>query len=1080
MGKEILKSKMLLIALTSILFVSCGGGGGGGGGGGSSNLPINPGTPSVPSVPEDNFPTITNPLDSRKGDISALKTSLYNDQVSSGVIIPKDTRESNGLVNGVNEGKLEGSGVKVAILDANFQDAVRTSVEDKNGKNIGQFSNGDTYNLIPRRYKSLTDLYTDVEILPEISPYIENSIPRSEKNTDLEHGEEVLEVLKDLRYAPSERVITEIGSFQAGNKIKVILGTIGINYKDKKTNENKIAAIFPTQETYENAMLSFGNQSVKIFNQSFGSNESYEAAKYRTYKNRGESPLYFAKTSSIDTYKPMLPYFKEAVNNKGGLFIWAAGNVKNSAASLEAGLPFFDQSLEKGWISVVGVRTEKKIGQTTRYNVLDDLSYAGKEAAYWTISADSDSIPFLGKVPIIGKPGNIMFFSQVSNGSSYAAPRVTRAAALVYEKYPWMTADQIRQTLFTTTDKTDLYIENPKYMDEVKRRNITDSPDSKYGWGMLNQERALKGPGAFMNVTSNPSASKIFKANVPLGTESYFDNDIYGDGGLQKLGDGILHLTGNNSFKGGSVVTAGTLEIHQIHSSEITIEVNGTLVLHPKAIVGYNTHTWWVPGNVVPIAITDSGIKVKNYGTVRFEGTTAIIGGDYVAYAGSDTQVGFKNSVKVLGKIRIQNGTVTVQSNDYTSQTEKATIMEGKSFEGNIANVETNGMRTANVEIQDGKVVATLSRQNPIEYLGENAEASSKNVAENVEKVFQDLDQKVLSGTAAKEAILMGAIVQNMTTMGFRSATEMMSGEIYASAQALTFSQAQNVNRDLSNRLAGLDNFKNSDKDSGVWFSAIGSGGKLRREGYASADTRVTGGQFGIDTKFEGTTTLGVAINYSYAKANFNRYAGESKSNMVGVSFYGKQELPYGFYTAGRLGLSNISSKVERELLTSTGETLTGKINHHDKLLSAYIEIGKKFGWFTPFIGYSQDYLKRGSFNESEASWGIKADSKNYRATNFLVGARAEYVGDKYKLQAYVTQAINTDKRDLSYEGNFTGSNVRQKFYGVKQAKNTTWIGFGAFRELSPVFGIYGNVDFRVEDRKWADSVISTGLQYRF
>jgi len=64
MRKEILKSKMMLIALASILFVSCGGGGGGGG---SSNLPINPGTPSVPSTPstpEDSFPTVANPLDS--------------------------------------------------------------------------------------------------------------------------------------------------------------------------------------------------------------------------------------------------------------------------------------------------------------------------------------------------------------------------------------------------------------------------------------------------------------------------------------------------------------------------------------------------------------------------------------------------------------------------------------------------------------------------------------------------------------------------------------------------------------------------------------------------------------------------------------------------------------------------------------------------------------------------------------------------------------------------------------------------------------------------------------------------------
>ena len=504
------------------------------------------------------------------------------------------------------------------------------------------------------------------------------------------------------------------------------------------------------------------------------------------------------------------------------------------------------------------------------------------------------------------------------------------------------------------------------------------------------------------------------------------------------------------------------------------------MVLHSKTIIGYKVNSNSV---IDEKEITANNIIAKNLdnkGTVKVTGTTAIIGGDYIAHLGSKTEMDFSSKVRVLGKIYIQGGTITLSSNRYTTLRETATIMEASTIQGNIANVEAQGMRKANVEVKDGKVVATLSRQNPIDYIGENTEASSKNVAENVEKVFKDLDQKVLSGTATKEELAMGATLQKMSTMGFTSATEMMSGEIYASAQALTFSQAQNVNRDLSNRLAGLDNFKNSNKDSEVWFSVLGSGGKLRRDGYASADTRVTGGQFGIDTKFNPTTTLGVAMNYSYAKANFNRYAGESKSNMVGVSFYAKQDLPYGFYTAGRLGLSNISSKVERELLTSTGDTVTGKINHHDKMLSAYVEIGKKIGWFTPFIGYSQDYLRRGSFNESEASWGVKADSKNYRATNFLIGARAEYVGDKYKLQAYVTQAINTDKRDLSYEGRFSGSSVKQKFYGVKQAKNTTWIGFGAFREISPVFGIYGNVDFRVEDKKWADSVISTGLQYRF
>ena len=1067
MRKEILKSKMMLIALASILFVSCGGGGGGGGGGGSSNLPINPSKPTpsrpVETDPAYKFPTTSNPLDSRKGDMSALKTSLYNDQVASGTSIPKDTRETNGFVAGVNEGKLEGSGVKVAILDSNFVDAPRaggSSAEDKRGNAITR-----------RRDRSLTSVYTNVEILNTTVPYTENAIPGTDKATGLEHGEEVLEVVRDLEYAPNNDALTYLPSkTKPKNKINVILGTVGIDYKDKKTNKYKIAAILPTQKTYDDALEKFGSQSVKIFNQSFGSDESYEDSKYKDAKNGKESPLYFSKISSTDTYKPMLPYFKDVVNNKGGLFIWSAGNTENRASSLDAGLPYFDQSLEKGWISVVGVKPEKKSGGIiSTYNVIDGLSHAGSDAAYWSISADDSSMKKITSVNTV--TGTVGY--TIGYGSSYAAPRVTRAAALVYEKYDWMTNDQIRQTLFTTTDETNVTFRKPG-------RRVSSTPDSEYGWGMLNQARALKGPGAFMNVTSNSSASKIFNANVPSGTTSYFDNNIFGDGGLQKLGDGTLHLTGNNSFSGGSKVTAGTLEIHQVHSSPITVGANGTLVLNPKAIVGYDSWAWETIGTIDPQKITDSGLKVKNYGTVRFNGTTAIIGGDYVAYTGSDTQVGFKNSVKVLGKIRIQNGTVTVQSNDYISQTEKATIMQGKSFEGNIANVKTNGMRIANVEVKDGKVVATMSRQNPVEYVGKEALASTKNVAGNVENVFQDLDRKIKEGTATKEELVMGTTIQNMERETFATASEMMSGEIYASAQALTFSQAQNVNRDLSNRLAGLDNFKNSDKDSEVWFSVLGSGGKLKRDGYASADTRVTGGQFGIDTKFEGTTTLGVAMNYSYAKANFNRYAGESKSNMVGVSFYGKQELPYGFYTAGRLGLSNISSKVERELLTSTGETLTGKINHHDKMLSAYVEIGKKFGWFTPFIGYSQDYLRRGSFNESEASWGIKADSRNYRATNFLVGARAEYVADKYKLQAYVTQAINTDKRDLTYEGNFTGSNVKQKFQGVKQAKNTTWVGFGVFREISPVFGVYGNVDFRVEDKKWADSVISTGLQYRF
>ena len=1044
MKKEILKSKMMLIALASILFVSCGGGGGGGGGG-ATNLPVNPGTnPGTPKTIEDTFPTVDTRLD--KSNMSALKTNLYNAQRNSGASIPNDNSA------------VDGSGVKVAILDSNFVDAVRTTAEDKNGSSI-----------TPRRNENLTDIYTDIEIISPSQPYIEDAIPGTPISaTKMEHGEEVLEVIGDLDYAPNNLATTLGSTNRANNKIGLIVGSIGWNYQYVKdgSTETRTGGILATKEIYDTVMAKFGSQSVKIFNQSFGSDKAYDDAEYRAYRGEGNLPLPFEQMNSGDQPNLMLPYFRDAVENKGGLFIWSAGNKANQNASLEAGFPYFDKRLEPGWISVVGVSTKKG----SQYNVLDTLSKAGSEAAYWSISADEDGVL---KITSISPPNG-----SIGSGSSYAAPRVTRAAALVYDKFDWMTANQIRQTLFTTTDKTELS-QDPVTMSEADLRNVTIFPDSTYGWGMLNEKRALKGPGAFMDVTKYGDTS-IFKANLPAGKVSYFDNDIYGNGGLEKLGAGTLHLTGNNSFSGGSTVTAGTLEIHQIHSSPITVGAGGTLVLNPKAIVGYDTSGFSLIGTVNPQEITHSGIKVKNYGNVKFNGNTAIIGGDYVAYNGSNTQVGFKNSVKVLGTIRIENANISVLSNDYITKNVTATIMEGQSVEGNIANVETNGMRTASAEIKDGKIVASLSRQNVVDYVGEDASASTKNVAGNVEKVFEDLDNKIEKGIATEKEVLAARTLQTMATSTFTSATEVMSGEIYASAQALTLSQAQDVNRDLSNRFSRIDNLKNSKDDTEVWFSALGGAGKLRRDGYASADTRIVGGQAGIDKRFSPTTTLGLALNYSYAKANFDKYAGESKSDMVGLSLYGKQDLGNDFYLAGRLGLANVSSKVERELLTATGDRIEGKINHHDKMLSTYLELGKKFNWFTPFVGISQDYLRRGSFDESTATWGIKADKKTYRATNFLVGARAEYVADKYKLHASLSHSINTDKRDLAYEGRFTGSSVAQKYYGVKQAKNTTWIGFGAFREITPAFGVYGNIDFRIESNKGRDSVISTGIQYRF
>lgn len=988
MKKEILKSKMVLIALSSILFVSCGGGGGGGGG--ASNLPVNPGTnPGTPSTST----TITseNPLDSRKSNMTQLKSELNRDRENSSATIPTDT------------GTYNDNSVKVGLLDSDFTD--------------------------PIRQRQLSARYPGIEFIPRVNSDTSNST----------HGVEVLEVLTDTNTARTE----------GKAKFSVIAASIGnggTSSSDKSVKPN-IASYKKVFERFDS------NQKVKVINQSFGGDIPVEESSYSNIRN-----LYF--NSDVE---PFVPYFENKVNNDGALFVWSAGNRRGETStnpgqdmdsvSVEAGLPYLANDLEKGWIAVVGIQaveTEKYVnpsdGKTYtrektngKLNIhragTDRLAYAGDNAKYWAISADDRSVATSTGYGV---------------GSSFATPKVSRAAALVAEKFNWMTADQVRQTLFTTTDDTEI----EKTMTGENRRRIKLSPDNKYGWGMLNQDRALKGPGAFMDVTKYGDTS-TFNANIPAGKTSYFENKIFGTGGLVKSGDGTLHLTNNNSYSGGTVVNAGTLEIHQIHSSKVTVNSGGKVVLNPKALIGYSVSPVSVIGTVDAQNIT-TNTDLSNRGTVEVNGTTAIIGGDYIAYQGSTTR--FNNGAKfnVLGNIKIENATVKLQSDEYvTAQGENKVVMEGKSVDANISNVEVNGMKVASAEVDNNKISVNVSRQNVVDYVGEDASASTKNVAENVEKVFEDLDNKIEKGIATEKEVLAARTLQTMATSTFTSATEVMSGEIYASAQALTLSQAQDVNRDLSNRFSRIDNLKNSKDDTEVWFSALGGAGKLRRDGYASADTRIVGGQAGIDKRFSPTTTLGLALNYSYAKANFDKYAGESKSDMVGLSLYGKQDLGNDFYLAGRLGVANVSSKVERELLTATGDRIEGKINHHDKMLSTYLEFGKKFNWFTPFVGISQDYLRRGSFDESTATWGIKADKKTYRATNFLVGARAEYVADKYKLHASLSHSINTDKRDLAYEGRFVGSSVAQKYYGVKQAKNTTWIGFGAFREISPAFGVY-------------------------
>ena len=721
------------------------------------------------------------------------------------------------------------------------------------------------------------------------------------------------------------------------------------------------------------------------------------------------------------------------VNSYAGnnLYIWPSGDIKeNKNPSLQGGLPYFENSLIKSWINVVALAN--KPGTTgLEWKDLEPLSNAGV-AKSWTITAVSED-----------------------GTSAKAAENVATVAGQLYEKFPGMKMKMIRQIILSTaTDIGAL------------------GTDDIFGIGLLNGAKALGGP-VYINDKIVVPASKTWE----------FSNYIRG-GKLEKEGAGKLILKGDTGFYSwqNTEINEGILDIRGRHSSGIKIGSAGTLITNSNTKIGKD---------------------VINKGILKNVGKGAIIEGNYTAEYGSVTEAEIgtklivKGTVKIDGRERNQalGSTLRVLNNNYvTAAPTTATVIEAeKGIEGKFEKVETDELINGKVENKGNLVEATISRKNVEDYVNNlsNSDETQKNTAKNVEVSFKELDKKIEEGNAdISKFALSAAKLQKNSLSSSSSALDSLSGQIYASAQALAFHQSQTVNKDLSNRLVMLGTLDNVGDKFGLWISGIGASGKLKQDGYAEGKTKVYGEQVGIDKKFGENLILGTALSYSNANVKFNRHGGESDSGNFGISLYGRvgnNNNP--LYAQGRVGLGIVNSKVERDIILSSTDVSRAKIKHNDKVISGYLETGydvKKGDFvFTPFVGISHDTVQRGAFNEENSQFGLKADKKTYNQTSGLAGIRASQSfnfknGSKATVQGYVTHQRALNNEDLSFEASYSGlPNAKFKVKGIGLSKNQTWVGAGVLNEVTPNFAWYLNYDGKV-DKKARNNVFTTGVRVNF
>ncbi len=145
-----------------------------------------------------------------------------------------------------------------------------------------------------------------------------------------------------------------------------------------------------------------------------------------------------------------------------------------------------------------------------------------------------------GDVIVSGKDdtaGNASYW--VVSGTSFAAPEVSGAAALVWQAFPYFTNDLVRQTLLGTADDLG-----------------APGPDKVFGYGELDVGKAVNGPAKF----------DWGDVVVDFTGTSTWNNPISGSGGLSKLGTGTLILTQPSTYTGSTAISNGTLKAKSLTS----------------------------------------------------------------------------------------------------------------------------------------------------------------------------------------------------------------------------------------------------------------------------------------------------------------------------------------------------------------------------------------------------------------------------------------------------------------------------------------------------------------------------------
>ncbi|WP_180375145.1 S8 family serine peptidase, partial [Campylobacter pinnipediorum] len=471
----------------------------------------------------------------------------------------------------------------------------------------------------------------------------------------------------------------------------------------------------------ENDYRNLHNKGARIFNNSYGLNGTDYGQVNATFPN----VAHYAATDSI--------------------FIWAAGNEHTNHASPESLYPHLNNDARNGWITVMAVDETGNTSKLASYS-----NKIGDKGKNWGITARGNWAIELPASECKSGQACIIY----GTGTSFSAPVVTAAVANVWTKFPWMDNHLVTMTILSSADK-------PGHKGEQ-----TESPDATFGWGILNQDRALGGPGRLDKrlLTNKDEKAVLGLFTVDFDYRNYKDtrkltwnNDMAGDGGIYKKGTGTLYLGGENTYTAITWIKEGTIGVEKsLLNSRITIEKGGTLLAqndNSRVDIG-NGNSYTITNNGGSLNVYGQGLKIngdyisKNQGRIAIDidksnleitGTMDMKDSSYILadveniYSVIGAQTKTKNIIKAK-EIKNYNGDYKISNN-----VSRYVNLSNFYVDKNRQNIWVEYNRKATVHVLQAAGYVTASSLN-----------TAKNFDTALDELAQTQEQNEISATAVR------------------------------------------------------------------------------------------------------------------------------------------------------------------------------------------------------------------------------------------------------------------------------------------------------------------------------------------